>query len=138
MSVSEVSDEVFASEALGKGVAVEPEKGVVVAPEDCTVSLIFPTKHAIGLTLDNGAELLIHIGMNTVELNGQYFTQHVEAGTRVAKGTPIVSFDIAAIKAAGYDLAVPVILSNTEDFTRVDIAAGIRADENTPVIFLRK
>lgn len=138
MNVNQVDDQVFASEALGKGVAVMPEKGVVVAPEDCMVSLIFPTKHAIGLTLDNGAELLIHIGVNTVELNGQYFTQHVEAGTRVTKGTPIVSFDIAAIKAAGYDLAVPVIISNTEDFTKVSVAEGIDADENTPVIRLIK
>jgi PTS system beta-glucosides-specific IIC component len=138
MNVNRVDDQVFASEALGKGVAIMPEKGVVVAPEDCTVSLIYPTRHALGLTLDNGAELLIHIGMNTVELNGQYFTQHVEAGTRVTKGTPIVSFDLAAIEAAGYDLAVPVILANTEDFSCVTIQEGIEADENTPVIFLRK
>lgn len=138
MDVHEVKDEVFSSGALGKGIAVVPEKGEVVAPEDCVVSLVFPTKHAIGLTLDNGAELLIHIGMNTVELNGEHFEQHVEAGTRVAKGTKIVSFDVDAIKAAGYDVTVPVIVSNSDEFTNITVAKDIPVDENTPAIFLEK
>lgn len=138
MDLRDVQDAVFASEALGKGIAVIPEKGEVVAPEDCLVSLIFPTKHAIGLTLDNGAELLIHIGMNTVELQGQHFTQHVEAGTRVAKGTKIVSFDMEAIRAAGYDITVPVIVSNTEDFEKVSMVANDFVNQDTDSIYIHK
>ena len=138
MDVHEVKAELLSSGPLRNRHAVQPEKGDVPAPEDCVVSLVFPTRHAIGLTLDNGAELLIHIGMNTVELNGEHFEQHVEAGTRVAKGTKIVSFDVDAIKAAGYDVTVPVIVSNSDEFTNITVAKDIPVDENTPAIFLEK
>ncbi len=134
IDVHTVDDEVFSSDALGRGIAVIPSTGEVVAPEDCTVSLVFPTRHAVGLTLDNGAELLIHIGINTVELQGKYFTQHVEEGKRVKKGTPIVSFDSKAIKAAGYDNTVTVLVSNTDDFSAVSPRFGMTVNENTPVI----
>lgn len=134
IDIHTINDEVFSSDALGKGVAIIPSKGVVVAPEDCTVSLVFPTKHAVGLTLDSGAELLIHIGINTVELQGTHFTQHAEAGTHVKKGTPIVSFDPDAIKAAGYDSTVAVLISNTDQFSAVSPRFGMAADENTSII----
>lgn len=132
--VSEVKDEVFASGALGKGIAVIPEKGEVVAPADCTVTLIYPTLHAIGLALDNGAELLIHVGMDTVKLNGKYFEKQVEEGTHIKKGTKIISFDLEALKAWGFDTTVPVIVGNTGEFQTVEIAETGHADVNTGVI----
>ena len=124
----------FASEALGKGIAIIPEKGEVVAPADCTVTLIYPTLHAMGLTLDNGVELLVHVGMDTVNLEGKYFEKHVEEGTHVKKGTKIVSFDIDKIKQAGYDTTVPIVVGNTGDYAEVNGIEADRADQDIPVI----
>lgn len=132
--LNQVNDEVFASEALGKGVAIIPEKGEVVAPADCTVTLIYPTLHAMGLTLDNGVELLVHVGMDTVNLEGKYFEKHVEEGTHVKKGTKIVSFDIDKIKQAGYDTTVPIVVGNTGDYEEVNGIEAGRADQDIPVI----
>lgn len=134
IQMSEVNDEAFASEALGKGIAIYPEKGEVIAPEDCVVTFVYPTKHAIGLTFDNGVELLIHIGINTVELNGKYFTQNIETGAHVEKGTCIVSFDIDKIKAEGYDPTVMVIVSNTPEYASVEGLNITNAKADTSVI----
>nr|WP_294492743.1 beta-glucoside-specific PTS transporter subunit IIABC [uncultured Mediterraneibacter sp.] len=130
----QVNDEVFASESLGSGIAVIPDKGEVAAPADCTVTMIYPTLHAVGLTLDNGAELLIHIGINTVNLEGKYFEKHVEEGTHVKKGTKIVSFDIEKIRQAGYDTTVPVVVANTGDYTEVYGIEADRTNMDLPVI----
>ncbi|MDO4500608.1 MAG: beta-glucoside-specific PTS transporter subunit IIABC [Erysipelotrichaceae bacterium] len=138
IALTEVKDQVFSSCAMGNGVAIEPTEGLVVAPEDCTVTMIYPTKHAIGLTLDSGVELIVHVGMNTVELNGEGFTQHVEQGVRVKKGETIVSFDIDALKAKGYDLTVPVVVANTMNFVSVEGVAGVAANENTDVIYVKR
>lgn len=132
--LNEVQDEVFASEALGKGIAVLPTKGEVVAPADCTVSVLYPTLHAMGLKLEDGTELLIHIGMDTVAMNGDGFTKHVNEGDKIKKGTPIVSFDIDKIKAAGYDTTVSVIISNTADFAEVTGVPAEKADLTKVVI----
>lgn len=132
--LNQVNDEVFASEALGKGIAIIPEKGEVIAPADCTVTLIYPTLHAMGLTLDNGVELLVHVGMDTVNLEGKYFEKHVEEGTHVKKGTKIVSFDIDKIKQAGYDTTVPIVVGNTGDYAEVNGIEADRADQDIPVI----
>lgn len=132
--LNEVQDEVFASEALGKGIAVLPTKGEVVAPADCTVSVLYPTLHAMGLKLEDGTELLIHIGMDTVAMNGDGFTKHVNEGDKIKKGTPIVSFDIDKIKAAGYDTTVSVIISNTADFSEVTGVPAEKADLTRVVI----
>lgn len=119
IELSEVKDDVFASKAMGEGIAVLPTKGVITAPTDCEVASLFPTLHAIGLKLDNGAEMLIHVGINTVELNGKYFTKHVNQGDLVKKGDKLISFDIDKIKKAGYDVTTPVIVNNTFDFGQV-------------------
>lgn len=136
MKLTDVKDEVFSSEAMGKGIAVMPTENYVVAPEDCKVSVIFPTKHAIGLTLDNGVELLIHIGMNTVELNGKYFEQHVEVGSRVSKGTKIVSFDKKAIEKEGYDMTIPVVVTNSTEFKIIQTVDSGKVDQDTDVIYV--
>ena len=119
--LSQVNDATFASEVLGKGVAVIPSKGEVVAPCDATVETIFDTKHAVGLSTENGMELLIHIGINTVELEGKYYTAHVKAGDHVNKGQLLISYDMDKIKDAGYDMTTPLIVTNSDDYKDVKI-----------------
>lgn len=134
IELTDVNDEVFASCALGKGIAIIPTKGEVVAPADCTVSLIYPTLHAIGLTLEDGTEILIHVGMDTVKLNGKHFTKNVEEGSFVKKGTKIVSFDLEALKKEGFDMSVPVVISNTNAFSMVTGLPKDKVNVNTTVI----
>lgn len=138
VSLKETADEVFASEALGKGIAVIPTKGEIVAPADGTLSVLYPTLHALGFALDNGVELLVHIGINTVELNGEGFEKHVEQGARVRKGDRLVSFDIDKIKEKGYDPTVMVLVSNTDQFAGVDGVPGERVSAKQNVILIKK
>ncbi|WP_028389982.1 beta-glucoside-specific PTS transporter subunit IIABC [Bacillus cihuensis] len=119
LPLSDVPDPVFSSGAMGKGVGIEPTIGRVVAPFDGTVTMIFPTSHAIGLTSEDGVEVLIHIGLDTVQLEGKHFTAHVKDGQAVKKGDVLVEFDIAAIKDAGYKLTTPVIVTNTANYLDV-------------------
>lgn len=116
MPLSTSKDEAFAQGILGKGVLIQPESGEVVAPFDGTVMTLFPTKHAIGLVSDNGLELLIHIGIDTVQLDGKFFTPHVKQGDKVKRGQKLMSFDIKAIQAAGYSVETPVIVTNSADY----------------------
>lgn len=114
--LSQAKDPVFAQGVMGQGLVIEPTDGELLAPINGVVSAIFPTKHAIGLISDEGVELLMHIGMDTVNLNGQGFTAHVKQGDRVSVGDALISFDIEAIKAAGYPVDTPVIITNQNDF----------------------
>ncbi|MFK4568547.1 beta-glucoside-specific PTS transporter subunit IIABC [Enterococcus sp. UD-01] len=116
LPLSQASDQAFAQGALGKGVLIDPTEGVVRAPFDGTVMTLFPTKHAIGLISDQGMELLIHIGMDTVQLEGKGFEAKVAQGDKVKKGQVLVTFDIEAIKEAGYSVETPVIVTNTGDY----------------------
>lgn len=117
--LSEVKDEVFSGGIIGKGAAVIPSVGEVTAPEDAEIISVFDTGHAVGMSLKNGVELLVHIGLDTVELQGKYFTVHVKQGDKVKKGVKLISFDIDGIKKAGYDITTPVIVSNTPDYLDV-------------------
>lgn len=119
--LSDVSDPTFASELMGKGMAIIPTIGQVVAPEDGEVVSIFRTKHAIGFMTDSQVEILIHVGIDTVKLDGQYFEAHVQMGDKVTKGTPLVSFDIEGIKQAGFEITTPIIVSNSDNF--IDVTA---------------
>ena len=121
--LSDVPDQGFASGAIGPGAAIDPTEGSVVAPADGTVILTFPTGHAVGIRLDSGVELLIHIGIDTVELNGEGFTVPVRRGDRVTAGTPLVTFDRSAITAAGYSPITPVLVTNARSFASVEQAA---------------
>ncbi|TWS97418.1 PTS trehalose transporter subunit IIBC [Streptococcus cuniculipharyngis] len=114
--LSQATDPVFASGVMGQGVLMEPSQGQVVAPFDGTVSVLFPTKHAIGLVSDAGVEVLIHIGMDTVSLDGKGFEAHVKQGDRVAAGDALINFDMAVIKAAGLVTETPIIVTNQEQF----------------------
>ncbi|GKX67476.1 beta-glucoside-specific PTS transporter subunit IIABC [Inconstantimicrobium mannanitabidum] len=117
--LSEVKDEAFASGALGKGIAINPKEGRVVAPVDGVVTTLFPTGHAIGITSDKGAEILIHIGMDTVQLEGKYFTPKVNQGDTVKAGQLLLEFDIKAIQAEGFSLITPVIITNSDSYLDV-------------------
>ncbi len=114
-----IEDAAFAQGLLGQGVAIDPQDGTVVAPFDGTVVTLFPTKHAIGLISDTGCEILIHIGMDTVKLDGEYFESFVEQGSRVKKGDKLVTFDKTAINQAGYSTVTPIIVTNTNDYLDV-------------------
>lgn len=119
LPLTAVADEVFASGALGKGVAIQPSEGKVLAPANGTVSVLFPTGHAVGITTDTGVELLIHIGLDTVNLDGRGYTSHVEKGQKVSAGDLLVEFEIGTINEVGYDTITPVIVTNTDNFTDV-------------------
>lgn len=121
LKLSEVKDEAFASGVLGQGAAVEPEEGVLYAPADGTVSALFPTGHAIGLTTQTGLELLMHVGMDTVQLDGKGFKAFVETGETVKQGQKLLKFDRKLISEAGYSLVTPVLVTNSDDFEQVEI-----------------
>jgi beta-glucoside PTS system EIICBA component len=112
-----IKDEAFASAALGKGIAILPTEGKVFAPADGTITALFPTNHAIGMTTDNGAELLIHVGMDTVQLQGKYFSSHVKQGEHVEKGQLLIEFDMENIQTAGFMLDTPIVVTNHEHYT---------------------
>lgn len=122
--LSEVPDPVFAQKMAGDGVAIDPTGDVVVAPADGELSLVFNTKHAFALTLDNGIELLVHIGVDTVSLNGEGFEQLAEQGTKVKAGTPIIKIDREFIKSKGFSLMTPVLITNP------DVVSSIEPIEN--------
>ena len=122
--LSEVSDPAFASGAMGLGAAVSEPDGKVFSPVDGEVTVLFATKHAIGLHAANGADILIHVGLDTVKLAGKYFEALVAQGDKVKKGQLLLKFDAAAIKAAGYDTTTPVIVTNAAEFNKITIALG--------------
>lgn len=119
VELKDVKDEAFSSGALGAGVAIMPAEGVLYAPADGTISAFFPTGHAIGLTTDTGIELLMHVGMDTVQLEGKGFKPLAESGDVVKKGQRLLEFDMKLIQEAGYSLVTPVLVTNSDDFTEV-------------------
>lgn len=117
--LSEVSDETFASGVLGTGAAIVPADGIVYAPFDGTVETLMDSNHAVGLRSTDGIELLIHIGRDTVSLGGQYFTAHVKLGDNVKKGQKLLSCDLDGLRAAGYEVTTPVIVTNSDEYLEV-------------------
>ena len=122
--LAEVKDEAFASGALGDGIAIEPTDGELVAPADGEISSTFETHHAVGMTTADGAELLMHIGIDTVKLGGKHFTYLVNEGDKVKKGQPLIRFELEAIKAEGYPVTTPLIVCNTDDYAVVAAKAS--------------
>ena len=119
LELAQVEDAAFSAGILGKGCAIVPAEGEVYAPVDGVLTTLFPTKHALGITSDDGVEVLIHIGLNTVQLNGEGFTAHVQQGERVSRGQHLLSFDLAELKDKGYCLQTPVIITNTNDYLEI-------------------
>ncbi len=132
-----VKDETFAGEYLGKGVAIQPEQGRVVAPFDGKVTVVMDTKHAIGITSNNGIEILIHVGMDTVQLNGKYYQTHVKIDDEVKKGDLLLTFEKENIIAEGYEITTPVVITNTADFKQINALTDKQAEEGDEVITLQ-
>lgn len=122
--LADVKDEAFASGALGDGIAIEPTDGELVAPADGEISSTFETHHAVGMTTADGAELLMHIGIDTVKLGGKHFTYLVNEGDKVKKGQPLIRFELEAIKAEGYPVTTPLIVCNADDYAAVAAKAS--------------
>lgn len=123
VKLEDVEDEVFSQKILGEGAAVEPSEGKLYAPCDGKIDSVFDTKHAVNMVSDDGVEILLHIGIDTVKLGGQYFEAHVSDGQEVKKGDLLISFDMDKIKAAGYKVTTPIIIGNTDDYASVESAA---------------
>ncbi len=127
--LSEAADEVFSSGMLGKGIAIEPTNGQVNSPVDGIITTVFPTKHAIGVTSDEGVEILIHIGIDTVEMNGEGFESFVKQNERVKKGDLMIRVDLDKIKAAGLSSITPVVVTNSTTYKDISIVASNKVDK---------
>ena len=123
VKLEDVEDDVFSQKILGEGAAVEPSEGKLYAPCDGKIDSVFDTKHAVNMVSDDGVEILLHIGIDTVKLGGQYFEAHVSDGQEVKKGDLLISFDMDKIKAAGYKVTTPLIIGNTDDYASVEPVA---------------
>ena len=134
INLADVADEAFASGALGEGVAIEPSEGKLFAPADGVVEAVFESKHAISITAHSGAEILLHIGIDTIKLGGKHFTPHVEEGQEVKKGDLLISFDMEAIKAAGYPLTTPMAICNSDDYAKVQTLATGKIKAGTDLL----
>lgn len=132
--LSEINDTVFSSGAMGPGIAVLPAEGKVYAPADGTVSMLFDTLHAIGFVTEKGTEILIHVGMDTVKLDGKYFTAHTESGAEVKKGDLLLEFDMEKIKEEGYELSTPVIVTNSDEAGEVRVSEAGEVNPGDTVI----
>lgn len=135
--LNELKDGAFASGALGKGFAIEPIEGKVIAPFNGKIEAVFPTKHAIGLVSETGIELLIHVGLNTVELKGQYFDTLVEPGQTVKKGQAILNFDLEKIKESGYETQVPVVITNSPQYSSIELTNKGKLLNNEEVLIVK-
>lgn len=136
--LSEVHDPVFSSEMMGKGVAIIPDSGKIFAPCDATVDMMFDTGHAVSLVAQSGAEILIHVGLDTVNLHGEHYTVHAKNGEQVKLGQLLISFDPDAIRAAGYDTITPVVICNSGDYTTFDARTGVHVTPGEELIKLAK
>lgn len=134
--LADVEDAAFSQKIIGDGIAIEPKEGKVFAPFDGTVLTVFPTKHAIGLVSDKGAEVLIHLGMDTVKLEGNYFDVHVEDGQKIIKGDLLVSFNLEAIKGEGYSMQTPIIITNTNDYLDIIPMETLETDSGDELLTL--
>jgi PTS system beta-glucosides-specific IIC component len=136
IALSDVKDEAFSSGALGQGLAIEPSEGKVYSPVDGEISTFFPTGHAVGITGSNGVEILIHVGMDTVALDGKGFTPKKAQGDKVKKGELLLEFDMNVIKEAGYSTVTPVIITNSDDYADVVPAAPSDVTHGQDIITL--
>ena len=132
--ITNVSDPTFSEEMLGKGVALIPKDGKFFAPASGVLEALFPTGHAFNVTTEEGAQILVHIGLETVKLNGEHFTIHAKQGDTVSKGDLIVEVDIDAVKAAGYDITTPMIVLNPDDFTFEKLTGEVNAGDTALVL----
>ncbi len=138
VSIKEVSDPTFSDEILGKGAAIIPSDNRICAPVDGVVTTVFPTGHAAAVTGNGGEEILIHVGLDTVKLNGKHFTIHASEGQTVKKGDLLLEADIEQIKAEGYDVITPVIICNSDDFAEIVMEQAGDVAQGDDILALRK
>lgn len=136
--LAEVPDQVFASEAMGKGIGINPADGQVKSPVNGIITTIFNTKHAIGITSDQGAEILIHIGIDTVQLDGKHFTAHINQGDQIKVGDLLVEFDVDAIKKAGYPVITPIIVTNSNAYGDIELTASKQVNQGDLLLITKK
>ncbi len=120
VDLKEVNDPTFVTGMLGQGVAIIPSEGKIYAPADGEIAMVFDTLHAVSMTADNGVEILVHVGLDTVELKGEGFEGHVKAGDKVKKGDLLLTVDLDVVKEAGYDTITPMLVCNTDDYAAVE------------------
>lgn len=137
-ALQEVKDPTFSTGILGQGIAIVPSEGKFYAPADGIVATLFPTGHAAALKTAEGADILLHIGLDTVKLNGQYFTIHVEEGQQVKKGDLLLEADLEAVKAAGYDTTTPIVISNADTFDDIRISDAEKVSTGEEILWLVK
>lgn len=138
VSIKEVSDPTFSEEILGKGIAIIPEDGKVYAPADGVVTTMFPTGHAVGLTTDQGVELLVHVGLDTVALKGDGFHIACKENQKVKRGDLLMEADLEKIKAAGYEVITPVVICNSAEYAEVTGYTGMDVNPGDKVIEIKK
>lgn len=138
VSIKEVSDPTFSEEVLGKGAAIIPLDGKFYAPVDGTISTIFPTGHAAAITSSEGVEVLIHIGLDTVKLEGKHFTIHAEEGQEIKKGELLLEADLDQIKAEGYDIITPVIICNSDEYSEIQMMEPGDVTQGDDILKLQK
>lgn len=138
LPMSRVPDVTFSDHILGKGMAIAPMEGKVFAPFDGMVDMIFDTGHAVNLVSEDGVEVLIHVGIDTVTLKGKYFTPHVENGTKIHKGDLLIEFDLSAILSAGYSMITPVVICNTNDYKEIQTVEDIGVAVGDTIIKIYK
>lgn len=136
--LSDVPDETFAHGLLGRGCAVEPSEGRVIAPADGIVTMLANSRHAVGITTDGGEEILVHIGINTVELGGEGFRAHVSEGDKVKRGQTLLTFDKSFIRSKGYNTLSPVLITNTEDYGNISVSAGGEVSALSPLLSVER
>jgi beta-glucoside PTS system EIICBA component len=134
--LSAINAPLFATETVGKGIALEPEAGKIYSPVDGVITTLFPTGHAVGLRSEDGAEVLIYIGLDTVKLKGRFFTPHVKQGNHVKQGDLLIEFEIDEIKAEGFETTTLVVITNTDQYLGVKVAAGDTVEQNDPLLKL--
>ncbi|NLC75880.1 MAG: PTS glucose transporter subunit IIA [Clostridiales bacterium] len=131
IDITEVSDPTFAEKILGDGIAIRPSEGKFYAPCDGTLESLYPTGHAYSISSEDGAELLVHIGINTVELKGKHYSVHAKQGQKVRKGDLLVEVDLDAVRGDGYDVVTPMIIMNSGDYSKMNKTSGeVRALDN--------
>lgn len=136
--LSDVNDQTFATGLLGQGVAIKPTSGRVITPSDAKIEAIFPTGHAVALNTVDGLDVLIHVGLDTVQLEGKHFTVHAQVGDTVSKGDVLIEFDRQAIESEGYDVTVPILVCNSVEFSSIKGPIGEHVEEMEQLIVARE
>lgn len=136
--LSEVSDPTFSQEILGKGAAIRPSANQIVAPCDAVIDMMFDTGHAVSMTSEDGVEILVHVGLETVNLKGQFFKVFAKSGDKVKAGQPLIEFDSEGIRKSGYDLITPVIVCNSDDYSAITPVTGKQVTAGEKLLSLSK